>query len=111
RDGVVRARRLAALPEGAVRLVDGTRACGGEALVAALHLGEAVGEDGARLLRARDDGREQVRHRLEVAELDALRVDEDETHVVGRRAQQDRREERVEAARLTRAGGTGDEQV
>ena len=110
-DEDVRERRLAALAEGAIRLVDVAGAHRREALVAALHLREAVGEDGARLLRARDDGREQVRHRLEVAELDPLRVDEDQAHVVGRRAQEDRREERVEAARLARAGRAGDEQV
>ena len=110
-DEDVRESRLAALAEGAVRLVDVAGAHRREALVAALHLGEAVGEDGARLLRARDDGREEVRHRLEVAELDPLRVDEDQPHVVGRRAQEDGREERVEAARLARAGGAGDEQV
>ena len=110
-DEDVRERRLAALAEGAVRLVDVAGAHRREALVAALHLGEAVGEDGARLLRARDDGREQVRHRLEVAELDPLRVDQDEAHVVGRRAQEDGGEERVEAARLARAGRAGDEEV
>ena len=66
---------------------------------------------GARLLRARDDRRQQVRNRLVVAELDPLRVDQDHAHLVRRRAQQDRREDRVDAARLAGAGRAGDQDV
>ena len=110
-DEEVRHRRLAALAEGPVRLVEVARADGRQALVPPFHLGEAVGEHGARLLRARDDRREQVRDRLVVVQLDPLRVDEDHPHLVRRRAQQDRREERVDAAGLARAGRAGDEQV
>ena len=55
-DEQVRELRLAALAEG-VRFASGrprARSCG-EVHVAALHLGDDVQEDGARLLRARDD--------------------------------------------------------
>ena len=62
-DEQIRHRRLAALPERAVRLVEVARAHRREPLVAALHLRDAVGEHGARLLRARHDRREQVRNR------------------------------------------------
>src|SRR2546430_16948366 len=49
--------------------------------------------------------------RLVVAELDLLRVDQDEAHVVRRRAKQDRGQDRVDAAGLTGAGGPGDQDV
>ena len=82
-----------------------------QALVAALHLGDDVLEHRRGLLRARDDGRQEVRDRLVEVELDPLRVDEDHPHVVRRRAQQHRREQRVDAARLPRARGAGDQEV
>ena len=44
-------------------------------------------------------------------ELEALRVDHDHPHVVGRRAVEDAREHRVEADRLAGAGRAGDQQV
>ena len=52
-----------------------------------------------------------MRDRLVVVELDPLRVDQDHPHLVRRRAQQDRGEDRVDAARLARAGRAGDQQV
>ena len=48
---------------------------------------------------------------LYCAELDALRVHEDQPHLVGRVAHEDRRDEGVDAARLPCAGRTGDEDV
>ena len=103
--------RLAALAEGAVGLRQAARAHLREPLVAALHLGDDVEQDGARLLGARDDRRQQVRDRLVVVELDPLGVDQDHAHLVGARAQEDRGEDRVDAARLARAGRAGDQQV
>jgi hypothetical protein len=44
-------------------------------------------------------------------ELDALRVDQDHPHVVRRRPQQHGRQQGVDAARLTRPGRAGDQQV
>ena len=110
-DQQVRERVLPPGPEGTVRLGQVAGAHDREALVAALHLGDHVGEDGARLLRARDDRRQQVRDRLVVVELDPLRVDQDHPHLVGRRAQQHRGQDRVDAAGLTGAGRAGDEDV
>ena len=79
--------------------------------VALLHLAHEVLEGDRGLLRARDHRREQVRDRVVVVELDLLGVDEHEPHLVRRRAEQDRREHRVDAARLARAGGARHEQV
>ncbi len=110
-DEQVRQLLLATLAQRAVRFRQAPGAQAREPLVAALHLGDDVGENGARLLRARDDGRQQVREPFVVAELDPLRVDQDQPHLVRRRAQQDRREDRVDAARLARAGGAGDQDV
>ena len=45
------------------------------------------------------------------AELDALGIDEDEPHLVGRVAHQQRCDDRVDAARLPRAGRAGDQHV
>ena len=110
-DQQVGQRVLAARPERAVGLGQVAGADDREALVAALHLGDDVGEDGARLLGARDDRRQQVRDRLVVVELDPLRVDQDHPHLVRRRPEQDRGEDRVDAAGLTRAGGACDQDV
>src|SRR5919106_1552410 len=110
-DEQVRQRLLAPLLEGAVELRKVAGAGEAHSLVAAVHFREDVGEDGRRGLGARDYGREQVRDRLVEAQLDALRLDEDHAQVVRRRSKQDRAEHRVDAARFSRAGRTGDEDV
>ena len=46
-----------------------------------------------------------------LAHLHLLRVDEDEAHLIRRGAHQQRREDRVDATRLARAGGTGNQHV
>ena len=46
-----------------------------------------------------------------MVELHALGVDQHQAHLVGVRPQQQRREHRVDAARLARAGGSGDQDV
>ena len=110
-DEQVRQRLLAARLEGPVRLGQVAGADDREALVAALHLGDDVLQHRRRLLRIRDDRRQEMRDRLVVVELDPLRVDQDHPHLVRRRAQQDRREQGVDAARLARAGRAGDQEV
>jgi hypothetical protein len=55
--------------------------------------------------------REQVGEAVVLAELDHLRVDQDHADLVGCRAHQDRGDDRVDAGRLARAGGPGDEDV
>ena len=52
-----------------------------------------------------------MREPVVLAELDPLGVDQDEPHVLGRRAHQNRRDDRVDARRLARAGGARDEEV
>ena len=89
---------LAALAQRPVRLVQVARADARQPLVPPLHLCDDVAQDGGRLLRARHDRGEQVRDGLVVVELDPLRVDQDQARVVGRRAQQDRGEDGVDAA-------------
>ena len=83
----------------------------GEEVVAALHLAHRPGQRVGGLLRVRDHLGEQVRQPVVLAHLDALRVDQDHPHLVGRRAHEDRGDQRVEAARLAGAGGSGDEDV
>ena len=46
-----------------------------------------------------------------MVQLDLLGVDQDHPHLLRRRPQEDRGEHRVDAARLARAGGAGDQQV
>jgi hypothetical protein len=52
-----------------------------------------------------------MRHAGEVAELDPLRIDEDQAHLVRTRPHKDRRQHGVEARRLPGVGGAGYEQV
>ena len=80
-------------------------------VVAALHLLHRPAEGVGRLLRVGDRLGEQVRQTVVLAHLDLLGVDEDQPHLVGRRAHQQRRDDAVDAARLARAGGPGDQQV
>ena len=102
---------LAALAQRAVRLGEVARPQNRQLLVAPLHLRDDVRQRRGGLLRARHDRREQVRDRLVEPELDPLRVDQDHAHLVRRRAEQDRREDRVDAAGLARAGRAGDQEV
>ena len=64
-----------------------------------------------RLLRIRDDRRRQVRQVLVDLELDHLRVDQDQLHLVRPRLVDDRRDQRVQADALARPGRAGDQQV
>ena len=64
-----------------------------------------------RLLRVGDDRRRQVRQVLVHLELDHLRVDEDELHLVRPRLVDDRRDERVDPDALAGPGRAGDQQV
>ncbi len=77
----------------------------GEQVVAALHLPHRPGQRVGGLLRVGDHLGEQVRQPVVLPHLDPLGVDEDHAHLVGRRAHEDRGDDRVEAARLARAGG------
>ena len=108
--GLVRGRELAAIEH---RVVAGDVADAdlGQHLVAHLHLAHGPRQGVRGLLGIGDDGREQVRDVVVRTELDPLRVDEDEAHLVGRVAHQQRRDERVDAARLAGARGAGDEHV
>ena len=115
-----RLRRLAVLrrpllrdrvPDVAVVLLDVADAFRRERLVALLHLAHRPAQRVGRLLRIDDDRRQQVRDVLVHPELEPLRVDHDQPHVVGRRAVEDAGQHRVQADRLARAGRAGDQQV
>ena len=80
-------------------------------LVAAVHLADDVLEHEGRVLHVRDDGRQEVRDRLVVVELDPLGVDEDHPHLVGRGAKQDRGQDGIDAAGLAGSGCARDQEV
>ena len=62
----------------------------GEVVVAGIHLLDDPLERLGRLLRVRDDRRDEVRDALVHRQLDALGVDEHHAHLVGGRAHEDR---------------------
>ena len=95
----------------AVVLLDVAHALGRQRLVALFHLAHRPAQRVRRLLRIDDDRRQQVRDVLVHPELEPLRVDHDQPHIVGRRAVEDAREHRVDADRLAGAGRAGDQQV
>ena len=107
----VRERRLSARGPRAVQLDDVARACLPHHLVAPLHLADQVGEHVGRHPGDVHHRRQQVRDVLVVVQLHALRVDQHHPHLVGRGAHQDRRQHRVDAPGLPRAGGARDQEV
>jgi hypothetical protein len=80
-------------------------------LVAALHLAHDPFEGEHGLLRIGDDRGEEVGDALVDREFEHLRVDHDEAALLGRQLEHEREDHRVDADRLARAGGAGDEQV
>ena len=76
----------------AVVLLDVAHAFGGQRLVALLHLAHRPAQRVGGLLRIDDDRRQQVRDVLVHPELEPLRIDHDQPHVVGRRAVEDARQ-------------------
>ena len=78
----------------AVVLLDVADAFGRERLVALLHLADGPAQRVGGLLRIDDDRRQQVRDVLVHPELEPLRIDHDQPHVVGRRAVEDAGEHR-----------------
>ena len=99
------------LPHVAVVLLDVADAERRERLVALLHLAHGPAQRVGGLLRIDDDRRHQVRDVLVHPELEALRIDHDQPHVVRRRAIEDAREHRVQPDRFAGAGRSGDQQV
>ncbi len=83
----------------------------GEQPVAALHLGHRPAQRVGRLLRLDHHLGLQVRDVGVGAELDPLGVDEDELHLVAAGLVEDRGDQALQADRLARAGGAGDQQV
>ncbi len=98
-------------PHVAVELLDVADAVRRQRLVALLHLAHGPAQRVGGLLGIDDDRREQVRDVLVHAEFEPLRVDHDEAHFVGRGAEEDAADHRVDADRLAGAGRAGDEQV
>ena len=83
----------------------------GKEVVTALHLLHRPLEGVGRLAGVDHHLGEEVREPVVLAELDPLRVDQDETHALRGRAHQHRRHHRVDARRLARAGRARDEEV
>ena len=83
----------------------------GHQRVAALHLRDAPAQRVRGLLHVRDDGREQMRDALVDRELEHLRVDHDEPHVLGRGLVEQAQDHRVQRDRLARARRAGDQEV
>ena len=83
----------------------------GEDLVALLHQADGVAQRVGRLLRVADHRRDQVRDAVVHRQLDHLRVDHDELHLVGARREEDRADQRVDHHALARPGGAGDQHV
>ena len=108
--GLVRRRKVATI-EGCVVPGDVAHTGVGEQLVTQVHLAHGPVERVGRLLRVGHDRREQVRQLVVATELDALGVDEDHAYLVGCGAHQDRRDDRVDAARFPGAGRTRDQEV
>ena len=100
-----------ACAHGLVEVVDVLEAERREVVVALVHLLDDPGERLGRLLGVRDDRRDEVRDAFVCRQLDALRVHEDEAHLLRRGAHEDRGDHRVDEARLSGARGSGDEQV
>ena len=97
--------------DGVVEVVDVLEAERRQVVVPGVHLLDDPLQRLRRLLRARDDRRDEVRDALVGRQLDALGVDEHHAHLVGRRPHEDRGDHRVDEARLAGAGGARDEQV
>ena len=77
--------------------------------VTALHLRNAPAQRVRGLLHVRDDGREQMRNALVDRELEHLRIDHDEPHVLGRGLVEQAQHHRVQRDRLTGAGRARDQ--
>ena len=80
-------------------------------LVAALHLAHAPVERVAGELHVGDDRREQVRNALVDRQLQHLRVDQDQAHLLRLGLVQQRQDHRVDRDRLAGARGARDQQV
>ena len=79
--------------------------------VAFLHLADAPVQCVRREFHVGDDRREQVRDPFVDRQLEHLRVDHDQSHVLGCRLVQQRQDHRVDRDRLARAGRARDEHV
>ena len=82
-----------------------------EDLQAALHLGHGPLQRAGSLLRLGHHGHVQMRQAIVACELDALGIDHDQAHVLGKRAHEQGRDNGVDHHRLTGTRGTGDQQV
>ena len=80
-------------------------------LVAPLHLADAPVERVGGLLHVGDDRAQQVRDAFVDAHLEHLRVDQDQAHVARLGLVEQLQDHRVDADRLARAGGAGDQAV
>ena len=104
-------RREFARAHGLVEVIDVTEAKVREVVVAVIHLLDDPLQRVCGLLGIGDDRRDEVRDALVGRELHALGVHEDHADFVGRGAHENRRDERVDAARLASSRGPRHQQV
>ena len=90
---------------------DVTDAVLGQDVVAAFHLLDGPVQCTGRLTRVHHNRSQQVGQVVVLTEFDALGVNENEADFVGRRAHNERRDERVDAGTLSGAGSSRDEYV
>ena len=79
--------------------------------VAPLHFADAPVEGVGRLLHVDDDRREQVGNAFVDREFEHFRVDQDQPHVFRLGLVEQGKNHRIDADRLARAGGAGDQQM
>ena len=82
-----------------------------EDLQTTLHLGHGPLQGTRGLLGLGHHGHVKMRQAVVARELDALGVDHDQAHVLGKGAHEQGRDDRVNHDRLTGTGSTGDQQV
>src|SRR5229473_3097979 len=106
-------RNLAREALGGLLVVSGdvAHALGREQLVAAVHLRHRPAQRCRGLVRFDEHRQREMGQAVVVGELDALGVDEEQSHVVGRDLEQQARNQCVDAHALALARGARDEQV
>ena len=82
-----------------------------EKVVSTLHLFDRPRQCVRGLLWVGDDLSQQMRKSVVLTEFHSLRVDEDESHLIGRRSHQDRRKQRVDARRLASTSSASNQNV
>ncbi len=84
---------------------------GGHQAVAPIHLRDAPAQRVRCFLHVGDDRRQQVRNALVYGQLQHLRIDHDQAHLLGLRLVENTQDHRVDGNRLAGAGRAGNQQM